>query len=309
MTSKTKGNLLLLCTSLIWGCAFVAQSVAMDDVGAWTFTCLRNLIAAIALLPMLQYTNRKHVREGKVVVQDKKALLKGGFSCGMILAVATMFQQRGIIYTSVGKTGFITALYIVIVPLLQLCMGKRFKTSLWVAVTTAIIGFYFLSMSGNEAGIQKGDLLVLVSSFLFAVHILIIDASVTKVSPVQISFLQFAIAGLVCVIPMFIFEDPSWMNIKKAMGPLLYAGVISSGVGYTLQVMGQKDADPSMASMILSLESVFSVIAGYVFLHQELSARELLGCVLVFVAIMIANHADRVNSKVEEEKALANSKA
>ncbi len=289
---KTKGNLILLVTSLIWGCAFVAQSVAMDDVGAWTFTCLRNLIAAIALLPLLKVTNAKNKSEG-VVVKDRSALLKGGLSCGCVLAIATMFQQRGIVYTTVGKTGFITALYIVIVPIMQLFQGKRFKTSLWVAVSTAIVGFYFLSMNGVDSGVQKGDLLVLVSSVLFSVHILIIDAAVEKVNPVQISFLQFAVAGLLCLIPMFVFEHPSIVSIKAAMVPLLYAGVISSGVGYTLQIIGQKDADPSMASMILSLESVFSVIAGYVFLHQELSVREMFGCVLVFVAIVIANRADR----------------
>lgn len=286
MNRKTKGNLLLLSTAMIWGCAFVAQSVAMDSVGAWTFTCLRNLIAGISLLPLLYVERHKHPQRYEGL--DRKELYKNGMYCGVILAIATLFQQYGIIHTTVGKCGFITSLYVIIVPLLETLLGKRFPKKLWVAVTMAIVGFYFLSMTSGNFTIQKGDLLILISSFLFALHILIIDRALKKVDAVSMSCIQFFMAGALCIIPMFLFETVDINGLKAALWPLLYAGVISSGVGYTLQILGQKDADSAMASMILSLESVFSVIAGFIFLHEVLSIREIFGCIIVFIAIVLA---------------------
>lgn len=299
MNHKARGNILLLITAMIWGCAFVAQSVAMDSIGAWTFTCLRSLIAGIALLPLVMVNKKRKQKEA--FQENKKELLKYGFYCGLILAAATMFQQKGIVSTTVGKCGFITSLYVVIVPVFETLRGKRFSKTLWIAVVLAVVGLYFLSLSSGSFEISNGDLLVLVSSFLFATHIIVIDHATKRVDPISMSCIQFMIAGLLCIIPMFVFEKVDLQAIKAAAWPLFYAGVISSGVGYTLQIVGQKDADPALASMLLSLESVFSAIAGFLFLNQKLSPREILGCVIVFVAIILAQMSEKGKATILEE--------
>ncbi len=283
--SKLKSNLLLALAAFIWGIAFVAQSVSMDHIGPWTFTCIRNFIAAATLYILMPLLNKMTGSEDKST--NKKEMWIGGICCGIALAVASMFQQTGIIYTTVGKAGFLTALYTVIVPILSLFLGKKSKWNVYVAVGISIIGMYYLCMN-EDFSIAYGDVLVLICALMFAFHIMIVDHFVQKIDGIKLSCIQFLTSGLFCLIPMLVFEKPDLTNIFAAAVPILYAGILSSGAGYTLQIVGQKGADPSIAGMILSLESVFAALAGTLLLHEVLSLRELFGCILVFMAIIFS---------------------
>ncbi len=291
--SKIKSNLLLALAAFIWGIAFVAQSVSMDHIGPWTFTCIRNFIAAATLYTLMPVLNKFTRNEEKEV--DKKQMWIGGICCGIALAVASMFQQTGIIYTTVGKAGFLTALYTVIVPVLSLFLGKKSKWNVYVSVGISIVGMYFLCMN-EDFSIAYGDVLVLICALMFAFHIMIVDHFVKEIDGIKLSCIQFLTAGLFCLIPMFILEKPDLTSILEAAVPILYAGVLSSGAGYTLQIVGQKGADPSIAGMILSLESVFAALAGTILLHEVLSLRELFGCILVFGSIIFSQIQFRKNS-------------
>ncbi len=282
---KMKSNLLLALAAFIWGIAFVAQSVSMDHIGPWTFICIRNFIAATTLYILMPVLKKFTGNEEKS--SNKKEMWIGGICCGIALAIASMFQQTGIIYTTVGKAGFLTALYTVIVPLLSLFLGKKSKWNVYVAVGISIVGMYFLCMN-EDFSIAYGDILVLICALMFAFHILIVDYFVQKIDGIQLSCIQFLTSGLFCLIPMLVFEHPNLTDIFAAAVPILYAGILSSGAGYTLQIVGQKDADPSIAGMILSLESVFAALAGTILLHEVLSLRELFGCILVFSAIIFS---------------------
>lgn len=287
MNSRMKSNLLLILTALIWGVAFVAQASSMEHIGPWTFTCVRSFIAGFTLcilMPLLDQI-RSDVRK-PVTDDEKKHLLKAGIVCGVFLCFASMFQQYGILYTTVGKAGFLTALYVVLVPLLGLFLGHQSSVKIWIAAFIALCGFWFLSVRENFT-VGFGDLLLVICSLLFAGHILVIDHYGPGTDGIRLSCIQFFTVGVICLVPM-ILEKPSLSDLFKAAVPVLYAGVLSSGAGYTLQILGQKDADPAVAGMILSLESVFSALAGYVLLHQVLSMRELLGCALVFAAVILS---------------------
>lgn len=281
---RFKSELCLALAAFIWGVAFVAQSVSMDHIGPWTFTCLRNLIAAITLYLLLPLLDKITNNTNKTF--DKK-LIVGGICCGIALGVASMFQQIGIVYTTVGKAGFLTALYTVIVPILSLFLGKKSKWNVYVAVAISIVGMYFLCVN-EDFSIAYGDTLILICALMFAFHIMIVDHFAPKMDGIRLSCIQFLTAGCICLIPMLVLEQPSITNILEAAVPILYAGILSSGAGYTLQIVGQKDADPSIAGMILSLESVFAVLAGALLLHEMLTMKELIGCVLVFGAIMLS---------------------
>ncbi len=283
--SKIKSNLLLALAAFIWGIAFVAQSVSMDHIGPWTFTCIRNFIAAATLYILMPILNKLTKSEEKTV--NKKQMWIGGICCGIALAVASMFQQTGIIYTTVGKAGFLTALYTVIVPVLSLFLGKKSKWNVYVSVGISIVGMYFLCMN-EDFSIAYGDVLVLICALMFAFHIMIVDHFVKEIDGIKLSCIQFLTAGLFCLLPMVVLEKPNLNNIFEAAVPILYAGILSSGAGYTLQIVGQKGADPSIAGMILSLESVFAALAGTLLLHEVLSLRELFGCILVFGAIIFS---------------------
>lgn len=275
-----KGNLLLLLTAFIWGMAFVAQSVAMDAVGPLTFTCVRSLIAGITLSFLLPFEKSRKK-------EDTKVLWKAGVLCGMCLTVATLTQQYGIVSTTVGKAGFITALYVVFVPILSVFLGKKISGKIGICVGMSVLGLYFLCMN-ESLTLTSGDTLVLLCAVGFAVHILIVDHYSDRVDGVKMSCIQFYVLGLLCVIPMFLFEKPTLHAIRNALVPILYAGILSSGAGYTLQILGQKDTDPTIASMILSLESVFAALGGLVLLHQSMSLRECIGCAFTFGAVLIA---------------------
>lgn len=281
--------MLLLLTALIWGAAFVAQSAGMAQNGPFTFNTVRMILGGIVLIPCIAlFDKMRHVRLGWRSAD--KNLWVGGCLCGVALFTGATLQQFGIQYTSAGKAGFITALYVIFVPLCRLFAGKRPGKLLWGSVALAAVGMYLLCMDGSLA-LSKGDVLVLLGAFGFTAHILIIDHFSQKVDGVRMSCIQFFVAGALSLVCMFLFETPSVPAILSAWAPILYAGLLSCGVAYTLQVVAQKDTDPTVASLILCLESVFAVLFGWLLLGETLSMKELLGCILMFVAIVLAQFA------------------
>ena len=300
-TGQMKNSLLLLLTSFIWGVAFVAQSVGGEAVGCFTFNGVRSLIGAFVLIPVIYFLDnqkKKELGEEKFLEQkgDSKRLLLGGVCCGVMLCIASNFQQFGISFTTVGKAGFITAMYILIVPILGLFMKKKVGVKVWLGVVLATIGLYMLCMTSESFSLSKGDFLVLICAGFFSLHILIIDYFSPKVDGVRMSCIQFFVCGIISVIIAFIFESPSLSSILSGWLPILYAGVLSCGVAYTLQIVGQKNMDPTVASLILSLESVFSVLAGWLILNQTMTLREFSGCGLMFLAIILAQLPDRMKT-------------
>lgn len=301
--NKTKNTFLLFLTAFIWGVAFVAQSVGMDYVGPWTFNASRFIIGAVFLIPCIAFLDGLKKKEAassgisseESAPKDTKTLLIGGLCCGIAIAVASTLQQYGISMTTVGKAGFITALYIVIVPILGIFLKKKPRLIIWVSVVLALAGLYFLCMT-DSLSFSKGDTMVLLCALVFSLHILIIDYFSPKVDGVRMSCIQFFVASIICGIPALILEHPQFSSLVAAWAPILYAGILSCGVAYTLQIVAQKNYDPTIASLILSLESVFSVLAGWVILHQALSPREILGCVLVFIAIILVQLPEKKKS-------------
>lgn len=301
---RLKNGMLLMLAAFIWGTAFVAQSVGMDYLGPFTFNGVRSFIGAAALLPCIWFMDRQRVKgaDGKGVQDketkgaenpgDKKNLLLGGLCCGAALFVGSSLQQMGLQYTTVGKAGFITACYIVLVPVCGIFLHKKIGGKVWFSVALSLTGLYFLCIT-ERLTIGKGDILVFLCALAFTVHILVIDYFSPKADGVKISCIQFFVCGLLSLIPMFALEMPEIGAVIKSWVPILYAGLLSSGVGYTLQIVGQKGVNPAVASLILSLESCFSVLAGWVVLGQKLSLREAAGCVLMFAAIILAQLPDR----------------
>ena len=285
--SRLYSNICLLITAMIWGAAFVAQSKGNEHIGPWTFTCLRFMIGGVTLCALMPFLDRVRDIRAKPQGSEKTRLLKAGILCGLFLGSASVFQQTGILYTTVGKAGFLTALYVVLVPLLGLLLGQKTQGRVWAAALIAMAGFWFLSVKEGFQ-VAAGDVLLVICSILFAGHILVIDRVGAGCDGVRLSCIQFFTASALCLIPMLVMEQPQLSAILDAAVPVLYAGVLSSGAGYTLQIIGQKGTDPAVAGMILSLESVFSALAGFIILHQVLSVRELSGCALVFCAVILA---------------------
>lgn len=295
---QLRNSFLLLLTATIWGTAFVAQSVGMDYVGPFTFNMLRCLIGGIVLIPYIFLSNKVSGSEKKRIEEretksEKKTLITGGICCGILLALAMNFQQVGIQYTTVGRAGFITACYIIIVPLIGMTFfGKKCRSTIWAAVVLALIGLYLLCIT-EEFDIGQGDFLVLICSFLFSLHILVIDHFSPLVDGVKMSCVQFFVAGIVSGIPAFLTENVVWGNILAAWQPVLFAGVLSCGIAYTLQIVGQKNMNPTVASLILSLESCIAVLAGWIILGENLTLKEMLGCIFMFAAIVLAQLPER----------------
>lgn len=299
MSGKLKYNFLLMLAALIWGSAFVAQSVGMDYLGPFTFNSVRSFMGSLVLLPVIWFMDRQKKdgakgdgqgalgKSAEVKQQEKKILLLGGLCCGVILTVSTSLQQIGLVYTTAGKAGFITALYILIVPLLGLFLGRKVGGKTWLGVALAVIGMYLLCIKEGFS-ISYGDFMVLLCAFVFSLHILTVDYFSPKVDGVRLSCIQFFVCGCLCAVPMVIFEHPEIYQILQAWLPLIYAGVLSSGVAYTLQIITQKHLNPTVASLLMSLESVFAALTGWLILNERLSPKELLGCVLVFAAIILA---------------------
>jgi drug/metabolite transporter (DMT)-like permease len=293
-------SLILLLTAIIWGIAFVAQSVGMDYVEPFTFIAARNVIGVIVLLPVVYIMGRQNAdsndNSDKKADKNTKDLITGGICCGICLFVASSLQQFGVRYTTVGKAGFITAMYMVLVPIFGMFMGKKTGLRVWLAVVLAAVGMYFLCISKGEFRLQKGDLLVFLCAVGFTFHILTIDHFSPKTDGVKLSCIQFFVCAVLSAIFMLIFESPSISSMLDAWMPILYAGALSSGVAYTLQIIGQKGMNPTVASLILSLESVVSVLAGWIILHQKLSAREIFGCLMAFAAIILVQLPNKKSS-------------
>lgn len=292
---------MLVLTAMIWGLAFVAQSVGMDYIGPFTFSCVRSLMGGMVLIPCILFLDRNRTYPAKKQSRESiKTLAAGGISCGIALCIATNLQQVGIQYTTAGKAGFITALYIVVVPLLGIFLRKKIGLKIWCSVAVAVAGLYLLCMT-EKLTVGKGDFLVLLCALVFSIHILLVDHFAPKVDGIRMSCIQFLVTGILSAGPMVILERPTFRQVSDAAIPLLYAGVLSCGVAYTLQVVAQKNVDPTVASLILSLESVFSVLAGRIILGEQLSAREFGGCVLMFVAIIMAQLPEKTAVPFSEE--------
>ena len=287
----------LLIAAFIWGTAFVAQSVGMDYVEPFTFQWARSFIGSAALIPVILVMNHskkkcRHQEKGgndgtERDRSDSRKLIVGGICCGVVLCIATSFQQIGIMYTSVGNAGFITSMYMILVPILSIFLHKRVKLKIWICVAVAAVGMYFLSVS-ETLTISKGDILVAVSAFFFAVQIMAVDYFAPQVDGVKLSCIQFLVVGIISLVISLFFENPSVNDIISAAVPILYAGVLSSGVAYTLQIIGQKYAPPTTATLLMSLESVFSLLGGIVVLQQIPTGREVFGCILVFAAVAVS---------------------
>ena len=293
MTQKRKtGNLLLIITAVIWGTAFAAQRAGMDSIEPITFTASRMVLAAAAVGLVALLMGRRGEKTAKDRTpeeerQYKKNTLTGGILCGVFLSTATIFQQAGLVYTTAGKAGFITAMYMLLVPVIGFFLLKK-KNSwrVWLAVLIGVIGMYLLCINGSFR-LTRGDALVCVCAVLFSGHILCCDRFARLGDPIRISAIQFVTAAVISGVAAFIAEEPSWAKIASAEVPILYCGIVSGGIGYTLQIVAQKSTDPTVASLILSLESVFAVIAGALILGERMSTRELLGCVVMFAAIIL----------------------
>lgn len=288
MKQQIKSSLILLLTATIWGVAFVAQSVGMEYIGPFTFNAIRCVLGGMVLIPViLVLKKKKETGAENQEKEDKKTLWMGGIACGVILCIASNLQQFGIMEASVGKSGFFTALYIVMIPVIGIFIGKRPEIKLWFCVALAVVGMYLLCMKDGSFTIERADIMLLLCALAFSFHILVVDYFSPKVDGVKMSCIQFFVCGVFSAVGMLFTETPDISNIQAAWLPLLYAGLLSCGVGYTLQIVGQKGINPVIASLIMSLESVISALAGWVILGQVLSPKEILGCILMFVAIII----------------------
>lgn len=300
MASTKTSSIMITLAALIWGAAFVAQKEGGDAVGPYTFCCVRSFIGAIALMPAIKFLDSLGMTGGPLVRGSgrRRATLVGGACCGVIVALALIFQQVGLyLGTSSGKAGFLTSCYIVLVPIFGLFIGRRCSRLVAAAVALAFIGLWLLCADA-DISLRLSDALVLICSVLCAMHILAVDRFAVLADGVRMSCVQFAAAGVVSAVPMLLFEmgaesgGPAGWASRLVTAPsvisLLYAGVMSSGVAYTLQIVGQRGLDPTIASILMSLESVFSVIAGWLLLGEVLSAREMAGCAVIFAAIAVA---------------------
>lgn len=283
MNKSYKYSFLLLLAAAIWGSAFVAQSTGMDYVGPFTFNGIRSFLGCAVLIPVANLVNRK--TDTPSGWKDKELII-GGLVCGIFLFLASSSQQIGIQYTTVGKSGFITTFYIVLVPIFALFLKKKPSKLIWISVALAVCGLYFLCINETFT-LQSGDIWLFACAILFSLQILAVDFYAPKVNTVKLSCYQFLVVGVLSVIPM-IFEKPEFSAVLGCASSIAYAGILSSGVAYTLQIVAQKNVKPEIASILMSLESVFSVIFGFLILHEMLSLREGLGCILMFIAVILA---------------------
>ena len=315
MHKQTKGCILLLLCAMIWGAAFVAQSEGMQYVGPFTMGATRFFLAGLVLLPVIAWreehnpANRKahglpengsgRVLDRKgwsqnrpVTKEDKKRQLAAGAICGVLLFAATTLQQFGLLDTTVGKSGFVTALYIVFVPIVGVLTGKKAGLRVWLCAAAAVFGMYLLCV-GSGFSVAGGDLLTLGCAVLFTFHICYISAVSPRMDGVRLSCVQFFVFSALSAIGMFVFESPDWASIRSCWLPIVYAGVFSGGVAYTFQIIGERDVQPALASLLMSLESVFAALFGWILIGQGLSGKELIGCAIMFAAILLSQLPER----------------
>lgn len=283
-TKKIKSTILLFLTAIIWGFAFVAQRVGAEYVGAFTFNGIRFLLGTISLIPVILVFEKEKFDKDKF-----KNTLISGVLAGVVLFIASTLQQFGVEITgSAGKAGFLTGLYIVLVPLIRFIMGKKTSVLTFFGAVFAVVGLFFLCMTGNEISFGIGDIVLIIGAFFWAGHILVVDKFVNNVSPLKFSMTQFFVCGFLSLVFALFTEDIELSAIQSAGIPILYGGFMSVGVAYTCQILGQKEADPTFASIVFSTESVFSAIGGAVILHEIMSGRGYLGCVLIFIGIILS---------------------
>lgn len=289
--SRLFANLGLLLAAIIWGSTFVAQSAGAELVETFTYQSTRSFIGAAVLVPVILFRDRAAKKKPDYIPptkKDRKLLIIAGICCGLALTVAACLQQYGIKFTTVGKSGFITALYVVFVPIAGLFFKNKVRPIVWLSVMLAAVGLYLLCMTDANFSLSVGDSFVLLCALCFTMHIMVIDHFDRFCDPVKMSCIQFFTSGVISGILMFIFEKPDINNILAAWLPIAYAGVLSSGVAYTLQVVCQKHTDPTVASLLMSLESVFAVLSGAIILGEIPTPREAIGCVIMFTAIILA---------------------
>ena len=289
----SRQNIFAVLAALIWGTAFVAQSVGADYVEPFTFNASRAAIATVFLFVLCSILRRGRVKAGKpAAIGSRRDLALGGLCCGTALAVATALQQKGLETTTSGKAGFITALYIVLVPIAGLFLKKKPPKAIWFSVLLAVAGLYCLCIT-EDFTITRGDFYVLLCAFCFTAHIMVIDHFTAKVDGVELSCAQFFVVTVFSAVGMLLTESPSMEAVLACIGPILYVGIFSRGVAYTLQILAQKDSDPTVISVLLSLESVFAVIAGAIILGDQMNGKEYFGCALVMVAVILAQLPDK----------------
>ncbi len=307
MKTKNKlfGPIMLIAASMIWGLSFVAQNEGMNHVEGFTYNGIRMLIGSAVLLPLILFRSKKN--STKLTKEEKRSIIKtsiaGIIPVGLCLFLGSNLQQFAFNYTETGKIGFLTALYMIFVPIFGLFLKKKPPFTIWIGVVLGLIGMYLLCVGSSESfHIGKGELLAIGCAVAFTVHIMVIDKYGQKVDSLVLSCGQFFVTGLLSCILMFIFEKPSINSILDAGIPILYSGVLSSGVGYTVQVVGQKYTDPTIAAMLMCLESVFSVLFAFIMPpHETLQAVEYIGCIVIFVAIIIA----QINPKSKKKNQLS----
>ena len=284
MKTKIKSTILLFLTAIIWGFAFVAQRVGADFVGAFTFNGIRFFLGFLSLIPVILIFEKD-----KFNIESLKKTLLPGLLAGVVLFIASTLQQYGVEITqSAGKAGFLTGLYTVLVPLIRFVMGKKTSIFTFIGAVFAVVGLFMLCMTGNDISFGIGDVVLIIGAFFWAGHILVVDKYVNGISPLKFSLVQFFVCGLLSIIFALILEDISFVAVKSAGIPILYGGLMSVGVAYTCQILGQRDADPTFASIVFSTESVFSAIGGAIMLNEIMSGRGYLGCVLIFIGIVLS---------------------
>ncbi len=297
---ELKGTIFLLAASIIWGFAVVMMKTGAEDLGPWAFSGIRSVLGCISMIPLVLFFDSRKPAEVKAAERNPGLLLKGTFFAGLIVTTYMIPAQMGLVYTTVGKSGFITALYIIIVPILGIFLKRKVSVRIWCCVIVSIIGFYLMSMSEGLSAVNKGDLLILIGSFCCAIHIYLVDGLVKKIDPLKFTCMQFFFAGIFCMVGAMIFERPSFAQITAAIVPLLYTGICSCGLGYMFQTLGQKYVEPAKASLLLSSETIFTMLFGFLAFHEIMSGIEYLGCALIFFAILF--------SQIEPKKKRLNQK-
>lgn len=305
MRGQARSNLLLLMTAIIWGSAFIAQSKGADVIGPFTFNTVRYALAVVALLPVIYIFSRKRNSENTVDLDipranGTKTLIIGGIATGIALFTASSLQQYAMAFTTAAKAGFITTLYVILVPIVGIFLKKKIRPIIWFCALLAVIGLYLLSIKPGTFSISRGDFFVLLCALAFTGHILIIDYFSPKTDGVKLSCIQFVVVSIASFVAMMMTETFVLSEVLDAIIPLLYTGVLSSSVGYTCQIIAQKKADPVISSLILSLESVFAAIFGALILHESMSGREITGCAIMFVAIIIAQLPEKKNRRLTD---------
>lgn len=293
MKNNRSHILLLLLAAFFWGTTFVAQSIGADYVGAFTYLAGRSWIAVVFLTPIIRVMDKFADKRGidnrrPKNAADRKQLAIAGILCGASLCVASAAQQTGMAYTTASKAGFITALYVILVPIVSIFFKKKPSAHIWICVAASLVGMYLLCMTTDSFSLSKGDAFVLASACLFTINIMVIDHFSPLVDGVRLSRIQFLTVAVLSTIIMLIAEHPTADAVVKAFFAILYAGIFSSGIAYTCQILGQRDVDPTVASLVMSLESVFSALSGWLVLGERLTGRELAGCVLMFAAIIFS---------------------